>query len=450
VFVRSGKERYIYVDERVNPREVQDQNDLEAVDELIQRIREARVFICILGGKSHGSPIRVSGMPSTVSFFEVELFQAALLQKPVHIFVHENFNPEPRFERLLAILRFYFPEWVSQKRLNNEEIIEQASRVVNMDHMTIPFGALRHFYRPIRRLVQGLYADRGRGPRARVRFLEGEFESRPEPPRRGLLEDIIDLVRKQPNEEKRLSRLWIGIRELMASPYHESSEPELLQYWNLLLGEWGKAGAWYGLHGDTPLGCLAAFNSMADVRSYLAQSARRSVSSRDIAYPGGPLASSKYSIGKLLFISEDRKASFAEALEDIKSAMKEQADVDEAGLRAIRGSIYRQLGAISDAIVEYEAVLRLRQDSGASESAIGEALSELGFAYLRNWSLRRGLIYCEEGVEMLRQGARPGFLVRGLKKLAVAYACNGKLRKALEAWREARDIATTHGTYNQL
>jgi hypothetical protein len=53
-------------------------------------------------------------------------------------------------------------------------------------------------------------------------------------------------------------------------------------------------------------------------------------------------------------------------------------------------------------------------------------------------------------VERLRQGSRPGFLVRGLKKLALAYACNGKLRKALKARQEARHIATTHGTYDQL
>ena len=199
-----------------------------------------------------------------------------------------------------------------------------------------------------------------------------------------------------------MSRIWIGVRELWAAPYINSLDLELLQYCNILLGEWAKAGAWYGLHADTPLGCLAALNSVTDVRLQIQQHHSSKVLPQDTAYPGGALASAKYSIAKLLYVKKDRKDRFNDALDDINKAMIFPF-ADESGLRAIRGSIYRELGRLTDAVSDYEVVLNLRRKGGMSESAIGEAMSELGFAYLKQFHFRTGLDYCGEGGELLRQ-----------------------------------------------
>ena len=451
LYVNVGKERYIYVDEKVNPeRNINQQDDLEVVDELIQRIRESRLFICILGGTRHGSPIRVGVDSSSVSFFEVELFQAALLQKSVYLFVRDDFNPKPPLKKLLDILDFYLPEWISRKPMNDTKIMDQVRRLVDRDRLTSPFQAIRHLYKPIRRLVQGLHTIRGRKTENRgVRFLEEEFEQRTGQPNRNIIENVLNLVKVQPNEEKRLSRIWIGVRELMASPYTTSLDMEPLQYWNKLLGEWSKAGAWYGLHADTPLGCLAALNSVADIRCNLERQYGTKLQGHETAYPGGPLASARYSIAKRLYIAGDRKKLFNEALYDLKRAMN-GPEPNEAGLIAIRGSIYRQLGAITEAVSDYEKVLNLRQAKDPKAADTGEAMSELGFAYLRQRHFRKGLDYCREGVELLRQGVRPGFLARGLRKLAVAYLCNGKLIKAYEAKREAEAVAMKHGAFDHL
>lgn len=450
IYVNVGKERYVYVDEKYKERNTYKQDDLEAVDELIQRIRESRLFICILGGTRHGTPIRVGADHSSVSFFEVELFQAALLQKPVYLFVRDDFNPEPRLKKLLKILDFYLPEWISRKPMNDSKILDQVRRLVERDRLTSPFQAIRHLHKPIRRLVQGLHAIRGRKAENRgVRFLEEEFEQRAGQPNTNLIKNVLNSVKVQSNEEKRLSRIWIAVRELMASPYTTSLDMELLQYWGKLLGEWSKAGAWYGLHADTPLGCLAALNSVADIRWNLGYHFGAKLQGQETAYPGGPLASAKYSIAKRLYIAADRKKLFNEALDDLDRAMN-GPEPDEAGLRAIRGSIYRQIGAISEAISEYHKVLQLRQLKDSRAADTGEAMSELGLAYLRQRHFKKGLDYCKEGVELLRQGTRPGFLARGLRKLAVAYLCNGKLINAYEAKREAKAIATEHGAFDQL
>ena len=66
-----GKSTYVYVDEQFKPRNIEQQEDLEAADELIGRVREADTFICILGGSSHGSPIKIEEYSSNVSFFEI-------------------------------------------------------------------------------------------------------------------------------------------------------------------------------------------------------------------------------------------------------------------------------------------------------------------------------------------------------------------------------------------
>ncbi len=235
----------------------------------------------------------------------------------------------------------------------------------------------------------------------------------------------------------------------MACGYENIFDEELLGYWNRLLAEWARAGAWYGLHADTPLGCLAALNSMTRVREQIITINPKTIGSYEMAYPGGALASSKYSIAKRLYVKADREARFNEAISDIQRSLSIPG-VDQSGLLAIRGSIFRQLGKMSDCIRDYEDVVRLRRASNSADSQIGEALCELGFGYLRNFSLRKGLHYCQEGVEMLRHGGHAGFLARGLRKLAVAYCVNGRLGKAYKTKNEAISVAVKHGAYDQI
>jgi hypothetical protein len=125
-----GKKTYVYIDEQFKHRNIEQQEDLEAADELISRVREANTFICILGGTSHGSSIKVCEHNSRVSFFEIELFQAALLEKQIHIFVRNDFKPEPKLESLLGILKFAFPEWRNIKQQNESDILSGVERVV--------------------------------------------------------------------------------------------------------------------------------------------------------------------------------------------------------------------------------------------------------------------------------------------------------------------------------
>lgn len=450
IFFDVGQQSRIYVDEKVKPRDIPNQDDLETADELIRRVRQARIFVCVLGGRRHGSPIKVDVRPSVVSFFEIELFQAALLGKEVHLFVRDDFEPEPRLESLLKILGGAFPEWVNKKRLKDGEILNQVRRLVDTEGRQRIFWPPKVLWAPIRRLVQALYTARAKPQSATpLLFLGGQFEHRKKQPDFDMLSTLSERIKSLPNEEQRLSRVWLAIRELMSVHYTETDDRAFLKCWDQMLGEWARAGAWYGLHGDTPLGCLAALNSVVQIRQRLADKYQSQLLSGEVAYPGGPLASVKYSIAKRLYVPNDRKRRLTEAFDDIQLALK-MPGANEDGLLAIRGSILRQMRRFSAAVNDYEDVLKIRQRRNAPESSIGEALSELGFGYLCEGRFWKGKDYCEQGVRLLRGVQTKGFLARGLRKLAVAYLVTGHFLRSYETWLESKEVASAHGAFDQL
>lgn len=445
-----GRKTYIYVDEQFQPRDILQQDDLCAADELIARVREAETFICILAGSSHGSPIEIAGIPSRASFFEIELFQAALLRKKVHVFVRDDFTPEPRLDALLRILKDTFPEWRNITPQSDDEIFAGVMRIVDETFSPFVMKSWLAWRAPVDKLVQALYSARARNrTNPSILFLHGATDPSLGKPRLEIVRPLIQDIEHQRNEEKRLSRLWIGLRELMALDHRRLDDTELLQYWNRLLGGWARAGAWYGLHADMPLGCLGALNSLTQVRDRLATLLPATSRGDDTTFPGGALASAKYSIAKRLHVKEDRVFRFRDALNDLRRSLEIERQ-DKSGLLATRGSILRQLGQVSDAVADYETVVRMRKENHASDHALGDALSELGYAYLWQLSPRKALRFCEEGVEKLRQGGRAGFLARGLRKLAVAYLVNGKLRDANRVRHEAKTVAVAHGALDQL
>ena len=227
------------------------------------------------------------------------------------------------------------------------------------------------------------------------------------------------------------------------------SDRETLRLWNEIWGGWASAGSWYGLHGDMPLGCLAALNSQLIVREKLAREARTRDEASRYGYAGGALASAKYSIAERLYVAADREARLEEALRDIQRAMDERT-ASQSGLLAIRASIQRSAGRITQAVADYEEVLRLRGDGhhSAAQSRSGE----------RTWlrlslpvAFRKGLEFCEEGVRKLRdESSAQGISRRGLRKLAAAYALNGCLLKAYDTRREAQDLSRDAGTFDQM
>ncbi|MGA2185946.1 MAG: hypothetical protein ABSH47_23240 [Bryobacteraceae bacterium] len=444
--------RTIWVDEIDKPRPLTDPAFV-TVDDLFSRIREASVLLVLLGSEKHGTGLQIAGHAAHVSYWETELFYAMLLGKDVQVFELEGFAPGEKLGELLRILQGVLPRsaWSGPHKRDTiapavrEFLLKRLSRKDPQPRSRL-FGAI----------VDGLFHLRGRdghggmAEKESLEFVDGEFFDPTVSPKEAVITHLLTEVDTITNEEGRLTRLWVVYRELQGAPFAERRFADFLPYWNRFFGAWASAGSWYGLHGHPHLAVLPAQVAQAKVREQMRSIGSSSWRTEDMGYPGGALASSRYSIASRSASFRNRRFLLGAALEDLKRSLHEGIE-NKTNLLAIRGSVNRKRGAMWAAVRDYEEVLKQRQKAGSPAATIGEALSELGYGYLFQLRLWRGRSLLEEGVRLLRSHpGRSGFLIRATRKLAVAYAVNGELRKARQTLREARDLAQTHGVFDQI
>jgi hypothetical protein len=277
-------------------------------------------------------------------------------------------------------------------------------------------------------------------------FFAGDHLCRPESSvSLDVVHHILTTFESSPDYHKQLSRMYIALRELMGYPLENE---ELLPLRNTLLNHWVSAASWYGLHGHIRSGALAAALSMAQIRKQMRDSRIKIDDERFLSHPGGQIASALFSIARGLS-KPQKHAVVHDAMQHIEYSLSRSADGLD-NLLAIRGSLYRIAGDLEKSIADYAHVLKFRNNIGAEPSKIGEAMSELGFGLLRQRKLWKGKALIEEGVEHMRQRPSSGFLIRGLKKLAVARLLTGHPIKAAEAFLEAREMARRTRMYDQL
>jgi tetratricopeptide (TPR) repeat protein len=426
---------------------------LVIVDSLLDELAQSDLMIVVLGnsnrkdpGRDHGSLIPISGKISNVSYFEIELYQAALMGKPLRLFVTPGFDPSPRMRAFLRLLRPYFPE-ESWQVSPDDKIIEDVESLIEgrVSVIRSPLIGLSTF---VEKLWQSGRDD--------MLFLDGKFdESRSgktpdlDVIENALSQNVFNLSGNPVTHDKRLARAWIALRELMGVSYLDSNNKEYLDLWNRALTRWSEPAAWYGLHGHMLMGCLTAINSTAIVREQLrSHPNRKNLSFAQLQDPGGAKASALYSIGKLLPYWWQRRKVFNTALNTINTALaSEQSDV--SGLKSIRASINLRLYRFGRAVEDYEAALKLRRSHDESDGRIGESMVELGFAYMLSLSFFKGRSYMEEGIKLLSNAGRDEFLMRAKRKLAFAYRVTLRKSDALREEKEARELADKRRAFDQ-
>lgn len=400
-------------------------------------VREAQCLVAVVA-KRHGSEVMVDGVGNVpTSFFEAELFEAALLGKPAFIFVLKGADElEPRLDSLLKLLEPFFPN-LNRKPVSEEEILRQVDSLI--DHYDRPKW-IRPFLRPpkLRETVRALAALRHRpydvhADIPRLRFLREPYDPTLPFPDAAKIELLLERASNATTQQTRLTLLWFAIRELTAAPFAEPRFSDFAGLWDRALSAWRSAGAWYGLHAHLELGCLAALGSVCEIRKRVAKA----------ALPHGELASEYYSIAGLM----RSQKMYALALRHVEEALASSTH-NPANVIAIRASIYRKMGHLSAAIVDYETVAESRRELGGA--TYGEALSELGYAQALNWNLRQGITQMEGGLALLNMAAPSGFTIRSMRKLARGYALAGKFVRALELANDAYDLAIRLGAYDQI
>jgi hypothetical protein len=419
------------------------------VDRLVEVVAQSDLYICILadarrGEKEHGSPVNIVNHVSATSFFEIELYTAAMYAKPVYLRMLDGFSPGPRLASLLRILESALPDWRAKKPMPAREILDEVRELI-AGHIRQPKKPA-----PLRQhLVEEFYLARAaKAPPGHemdnVLFLDGQFEKR-QLPQKDLVESLVADCERVPEMDRKLSRMWLAARELMSAPYlpkdvqADNRLVDFLPLWDRVLGFWTSAASWSGWHGHIYAGTVAPLHSQAIVRMQIGGAHP----------PDGPLASAYYSIANLMPLGLRRLECFRRASQYIEEAIV-LSKKQNPGQFAIRGSIRMRLGNIPGAVLDFKRMLNLRERQGASEEQVGDAMVHLGFAYLFCGRWLKGRDYLESGVRAMSNNLNNPGISRAKRKLALAYRLTGKSALARDVLKEADAHARRLGALDQV
>jgi hypothetical protein len=278
----------------------------------------------------------------------------------------------------------------------------------------------------------------------------------------------LSLVGSLASYDAQLNATWQVFRRLFAAPWRTNHQ--WLDIWDRALSTWDKPAAWYGLHGFTFAGKLAANNTLLAVRA-LAASKGESESLADLIQrgadqtgspegwvklfeTGGSLASEYYSIAERAWPLSLRRKYLIKA--DDWCQVAERADAKNTNLKrrasvaSIRGQVRMQLEDRAEAVRLLEESLRCRIAGELGPDSVGWGQVALGYAHFQAGRRVQGQRLVEEGTATLEQSGSPGFVVRAKKRLASIHVKRGHFGAALREVREARSICVKHGLRDQL
>jgi hypothetical protein len=409
----------------------------------VEGVKDSDVYVAVAQSK-HGSGVQISATEKAqASYFELELFEAALLQKPAYVFLLKGAEPTPRLKALLDLLAPALPGFCREP-LTEDQVLRRTADILERQSRPKFLSALTAVTASGKRMADQLTGSRHRSydparELPNIEFLGGMSDPTAKPPTNSLVEDLLDRADNEPNYQTKLVLLWLAVRELMGAPTTDPSSAPFLPLWDETLSAWTSAGAWYSLHGHPLMGCLASLASLSRVRQQ---------KTGLLDAPHGALSSEYYSIAKRVGSPVLRQTMLQTSLKHMEVAFLK---METSGNFAQRGSVRRALGDKAGAIADYEKTLTLRENHEAATPAqIGDAMTELGFALVLDGQRRRGVKYLENGVSLL-EGSRPtGFLVRALRKLGRGYFLTGSPRLALATLARAHELAVQLDMRDQI
>ena len=431
-------------------------SDLDIATLLLGQVRLSNAFICLLDSASAGAVMTPRDTELSTTFFELELFQAIVLNRPIYLLVHASFEPEA-LGPYLDLLEFGLPDWRdrAQVKVGDAEVLRAITQILRGKGNQWKVGRRAN---AVPALHTGLFYARDRFARGesspRIHFLQLDRRiatSRTTDPN---LPAISDLMRnRQPfeqeqNNDRRLAFSWLLARELMVAPLLNQQgeviqrDPVVLAGWNAALKDWHGAASWQGLHTNIHLGTLPALDTLDSVRQVLRRSGPVDAFGGSTEFIGGAYSSSYYSLAKRVHAG-DKRFVLDLAQKMLCMGLDEKTLLSIPGNLAMLGSIALEAGHPHDAVGHFEAMVRMHRGNGTNPRALGEALCELAFARLFTGQRSRALGESWEGVQLMwtpnDNGGLvvDGFLVRAMFKSAVVHMRGGQLNRGFALYRDA-------------
>jgi len=399
----------------------------------MRHVRAIPEFICVVDG-SYGTPWN----PAELCVLELEIITATLAGKPFHFFLLAPYENDFRTEGLLRVVQLLRPEIVRIAPQSPEQILAT---------LEVRLGRIRTC---VRRCLRFALARRRTKRSLDVQFLGGNFVPLSSNlPTEELIRELLAKVSSADDQPTQLVYTWMAIRRLCAVPYDNPAFGSFLPLWNTALGNWGRASAWYGLHGHHFLGRLAAVNTLVRIRERITGVSIPQNDNLSIQVGKGALASEYYSIAKATWSLSFRRQLRRRALHLVDEELACPSS-DRSGLLAIRGSVLQALGQFEAGQHAYNLMLKTRLAANEDSGRIGEAEAEVGWGYFRLWLHWRFLVlsylskaqyHLSRGVSLLQCSAREEFLVRAMWKLGLFYVMTLRLLPARDVLERAHDLA---------
>jgi len=444
---------------------------LEIASALMGQLRQSDCLIFLLIGNKPGARMREALWTAHSTFFELEIFQSILLDKPVYLLVHNTFDASA-LGPYKDLLDFAFPQWRSHlnQPLNDLQTVEAIKRIVSgrpQEAWRVRQSTARstHFH-------GGLFTGRDRFlrqqtvPLAHFMDLPSHRISVPGRIDMDLVARIVasrKSFEQEQDNDRRLAYSWILMRELLAEPLLDTAgelvqrDPLILSAWNTALGDWHGASSWNGLHSHIYLGTIATLGTIETVRKGSPAASGSGLDGQPTHFPGGAYASSYYSLSRRV---PARLRN--EALDIARTTLRMEENLFPGlylpGMEALKASIALESGHGSEAIEIFERIVRFHKDQKSSPRDLGQVLCELAFARMLSGDRRRAAAEAEEGVQLMQQPGPDGsivvdgFLVRAMFKTAAAQVFAAQPVKAMqlygEALRHAKD-KNLHDQYEQ-
>jgi Domain of unknown function (DUF4062) len=208
----------------------------------LEGVRSAECFVAIITSR-HGSRVNVEGagiVPS--SFFEAELFEAAVLRKPSFIFLLKGYEPDAKMASLLKLLAPFFPNMALQP-MSVHEILREIDKLIAIYQR--PQWLRRRFVPPhLRSTVDLLFHERHQAYDIRdlpsIRFLGGVFDRSLQPPDPSVVEAVLNKASAAESYSERLTLTWFAFRALMGAPYTDSKFRHMHTLWVRVFESWAR------------------------------------------------------------------------------------------------------------------------------------------------------------------------------------------------------------------
>lgn len=418
-------------------------DQLEIIDACLDAIEASREFLLLDTG-DYGTYLNFAGTPSESSFLELELFQATLLQKPIkYIYLGRSAGQS----NLFALVSSLAPN-VSAIKV---ESLKEAEYIIST-HLdgNAKLPQTKNPERLTSALIQERHHDWSNASLFKEpQFLHGTICG-PTTANTDLdvAEHYLELAAEHNETNRILSRTWIAIRTLMAIHYSDTRDPRPLVLWDRALRSWSKAAAWRGLHGHIWLGNVSALGSLAQVKMALnAPMFDPALPAQGDLYDG--LASAYYSISKKC-PRRIAPTMLARSEAYVEGGLRTRPPEERGSLLPIRGAINHRRRRYRAAARDFAEAYDLAAKTDKSPGHVGFLLTELGFAelFLLKPVLARQRI--DEGLSMMTpDNSSPGYLVRALRKQAVASLACFDFAQARVSATQAYEIATKNQLHDQ-